>query len=69
MILARHRRPWPVFTLPNDRGSITPVDVMKKPAGPERDEAIHRWCASVWKAFGGHRREIIRLLAEHGIQP
>jgi len=67
MALARRKRVWPTFTLPADRGAITPSQVMDKPAGRERDEAIHMWCASVWRAFKGHRQAVVDLLAEHGI--
>jgi Family of unknown function (DUF5946) len=52
MTLARRRRTWPSFPLPRARGAVTAVDVMRAPAGPERDGAIDAWCASVWQAYG-----------------
>src|SRR6266404_5784085 len=51
MGLARRKRAWPSFALPHERGSMTVADVLAAPAGPERDKAIHAWCASVWEAF------------------
>jgi hypothetical protein len=49
--LARRKRVWPSFPLPNDRGSMTVADVMGVAAGAKRDKAIHEWCACVWRAF------------------
>ena len=37
--------------LPDDRGAMTAVAVMEASPGVERDQAIDRWCASVWAAF------------------
>src|SRR5437870_9391695 len=48
MALAKRKRVWPSFALPNDRGSLTVTDVLAAPEGPERDRAIHSWSASVW---------------------
>ena len=67
MQLARRKREWPRFTLPADRGGMTALDVMKLAEGPERDRAIHDWCATVWAAFAGEREKIVSLLDEHGI--
>jgi hypothetical protein len=67
MALARHKRRWPVFALPRHRGSLTAIQVVSAPAGPERDEAIHAWCASVWDAFRNSHRVVVELLREHGI--
>jgi hypothetical protein len=65
--LSRQKRQWPSIQLPQSRGSITAVDVMAAPAGPERDTAIDRWCDTVWKAFSDSRDAIVRLVAENGI--
>jgi hypothetical protein len=66
MALARHKRSWPSFTLPHERGSITASLVMAKQAGPERDQAIDAWCASVWAAFRESRQAVAELLEQHG---
>ena len=68
MQLARRKREWPRFALPADRGGFTAIDVMKIAEGAGRDQAIDRWCATVWTAFEGHRERIISVLNEHGIQ-
>jgi hypothetical protein len=67
MQLARRKRPWPAFAVPDERGSMTAIDVMAAPAGPERDRAIHAWCVSVWKSFDGNRQTIADFLRQHGI--
>ena len=62
MQLARRKRPWPAFALPRHRGAITAIDVMRAPAGPERDQAIDGWCAAVWEAFRDSSREALAEL-------
>lgn len=62
MTLARHRRAWPSFALPSERGSMTAARVMAAPPGPERDRAIDLWCASVWDAFSASRDTVIDLV-------
>lgn len=67
MALGRRKRAWPPFSVPDERASLTALDVLAHPAGPERDQAIHRWCAAVWDTFRDSRAQVIGLLAEHGI--
>jgi hypothetical protein len=67
MDLARHKRHWPKFPLPESRGSISAADVMATPEGVVRDQAIHAWCASVWQAFRACRRAVAELLIEEGM--
>ena len=62
MQLARVKQQWPPFSLPEERGMITAVDVVEAPSGPERDAMIHRWCASVWEAYSGDREIVVHLL-------
>jgi hypothetical protein len=66
MQLARHKRPWPAFALPDKRGSITALDVMAVPEARERDKAIHAWCATVWGAFHLSHQTVIDLLHQPG---
>ena len=67
MKLGRRKREWPKISFPKDRGSLTVVDVLAAPAGPERDKAINNWCRSVWTSFGGNRHTITELLQEYQI--
>jgi len=47
--------------------NFTAEDVLKVPAGPERDTAISEWCRSVWAECGASRQQILDLLREHRI--
>ena len=67
MALARHKEAWPTFALPHDRGTMTAADVVAAPPGPDRDRAIHAWCASVWAAYGDSHGAVARLLDRHQI--
>ena len=51
MQLARRRKEWPTFNLPESRGALTVDDVMNVPPGVERNATIEKWCASVWDAY------------------
>jgi hypothetical protein len=62
MQLARSRRIWPSFSIPDERGAMTVADVASVPPGGDRDAAIHRWWASVWEAWRGSREPIATLL-------
>jgi hypothetical protein len=64
MRLARRKRDWPSFELPESRGAMTALDVMAAPAGPQRDAAIRAWCAAVWAPFSAQRAKVAALLAE-----
>jgi hypothetical protein len=61
-LLARRRKQWPSFRLPESRGGITVREVMNVAPGPERDAMIRRWCASVWEAYHQSRQEVVNLL-------
>lgn len=67
MKLGQHKQQWPTFVLPDKRGSMTAIDVMAFPEGPDRDKAIHDWCASVWSAFAENRETISELLRDNRI--
>jgi len=60
--LAKHRKQWPKFDLPEYRGHITVYDVLDTPEGPERDETIHRWCVSVWDAYSDSHKKVADLV-------
>jgi hypothetical protein len=64
--LARRKRSWPSFPLPDDRGSITATVVLASPPGSARDEAIHAWCASVLDAYRKSEEELKALLSSYG---
>lgn len=51
MKVAKKKKQWPKFTLPEFRGDVTVSDVLKSRPGNERDEMIKNWCVSVWNAY------------------
>lgn len=65
MALARPGREWPRFPLPLDRGTIRATHVLEAPPGAARNEAIHRWCASVWSAYSESHDAVAGLLVRH----
>lgn len=67
MQLGRRKRAWPSISFPEDRGTLTVIDVRAAPAGPERDMAIENWCRSVWTSFASNRGAIMGLLREYQI--
>jgi len=60
--LAKHRKQWPKFHLPDLRGKITVYDVLDAPKGPERDEAICKWSVSVWEAYSESHKKVADLV-------
>ena len=64
MKFAKKRKHWPAFELPNHRGAMTVSDVMEAPPGPVRDEAIEKWCRSVWEAYGESHESVAELVRE-----
>lgn len=62
--LARRRKSWPTFGLPENRGELTVHDVVACPPGSERDALIRRWCASVWEAYREHHGDVANLVRE-----
>jgi hypothetical protein len=69
MRLGGQKHPWPTVVLPAARGTMTAEDVLRVPAGEQRDAAISDWCRSVWAAYGDSRQQIIDLLRDHRILP
>jgi hypothetical protein len=62
MRLAKLRKGWPTFELPENRGEITVFDVISQPAGEKRDEMIHQWCISVWNAYRDSQPQVRDLV-------
>jgi hypothetical protein len=58
VLMARTSKQWPRFEPPNNVGPLTVGDVVVIEAGPARDEAIMRWCASVWTAWSAEHARV-----------
>lgn len=69
MKLAKHKKQWPTFVLPNERGEVTVFDVLSAPAGVQRDTMIQEWCKSVWAAYKENQQQIRNIVKlELGIE-
>jgi len=66
MRYVRKRRQWPTFELPENRGEVTAANVLRAAPGPEREEAIRKWCRSVWDAWGNSHAQVAELVRELG---
>jgi hypothetical protein len=60
--MARTSKQWPAFAPPNDVGPLTVGDVVAVEPGPPRDEAIMRWCASVWAASSAEHDRVRAMI-------
>ena len=69
MVMGRHKRTWPSFALPAERGAVDVTQILASPPGAERDAAIDAWCVAVWTAFRENRDRLTALLAEYRIVP
>ena len=63
MKLAKHRREWPKFDLPEQRGKVRVADVLSKSVDSARDAMIREWCVSVWEAYRDSQSKIRDLFA------
>ena len=64
MKLASGKKSWPTIALPEQRGDITVYDVLRAHPGKPRDDAIGKWCASVWEAYRDSRETIVGLVRD-----
>jgi len=67
VFLARRRRTWPTFPLPEERGSLTAAEVIAAEPGPERNRAINNWCVSVWESYRQCHQAVDELLKLHEV--
>jgi hypothetical protein len=59
----------PRFELPKEKGEITVADVLLQAPGPDRDQAIDRWSASVWNAWKDSHARVAEWLETELIVP
>jgi Family of unknown function (DUF5946) len=62
MQLAKHKKLWPDFKLPYERGNITVYDVIDVEEGSNRDEMIVKWCESVWAAYKENHIQVTHMV-------
>ena len=56
--LSNFSKNFATLELPEERGVYTIQNVLKYPSGKDRDEAIYKWCASVWDVYKNQRTPI-----------
>jgi hypothetical protein len=62
MLMGGKSKQWPRFDQPESVGPLTVADVLAVEPGPDRDEKLMQWCASVWAAWStqqGRVREMV----------
>ena len=62
VLMASRSKQWPCFDPPSDAGPVTVADVLAAEPGPTRDDAIMRWCASVWTAWSAEHDRVRAML-------
>ena len=62
MVMANASKQWPRFNPPSDVGPLTVSDVLAVEPGPRRDEAIMRWCTSVWEAWSSEHDRVREMV-------
>ena len=63
VLLAKKRKQWPTFALPQHRGVVTITDVLKARPGEPRDDMIGAWCVSTWQAYKASHQQVRELVA------
>jgi Family of unknown function (DUF5946) len=62
MVMASKSKAWPRFDPPADLGPLTVADVLSVEAGPDRDEKLMQWCASVWGAWSAEQARVREMV-------
>lgn len=65
MRMGSDRRDWPRFAIPVERADLDPCSVLADAPGPERDQAIDRWCEAVWLTYASERDRVVGLAAQY----
>ena len=68
MLMASRSKAWPRFEPPQDVGRLTVADVLAAPPGRVRDEALVRWCGTVWAAWSSEH-DRVRAMVDPFLTP
>jgi hypothetical protein len=60
--MAKKKRNWPAFDLPEQRGDVTVADVLNSLPGQEREAMIRKWCESVWDVYKKSHKQVAYLV-------
>ena len=67
MKLAKHKDRFPGLTVNTVRCKPLLNEVLRAPAGEERDAQLKRWCSQVWNAYKAEHANIRTFLKEQHI--
>ncbi len=62
-LLARTSKKWPQFRLPEEKASLTVLDVLKTPEN-ERNDMLREWSKAVWRIWESEHTKVAELVHE-----
>jgi Family of unknown function (DUF5946) len=62
MLMAAKSKQWPHFDPPEHVGPLTVADVLAVEPGPDRDEKLMEWSASVWDAWSAQHDRVKEMV-------
>jgi hypothetical protein len=62
MLMASRSKKWPRFDPPTNVGPLTVADVLAVEPGPQRDQKLMEWCASVWAAWSSEQTRVREMV-------
>ena len=63
MLLARTSKKWPQFRLPEEKASLTVLDVLKTPEN-ERNDMLREWGKAVWSIWKSEHTKVAEFVQE-----
>ena len=64
MLLAKASKKWPQFRQPEEKASVTVLDVLNAPED-RRNEMLREWGRAVWRIWAPERAKIVALVHEY----
>lgn len=61
MKLGNKMKTWPLFEAPRKYATLTVMEPLSMPPGPERDDQIKQWARAVWNIWGERHMEVEML--------
>lgn len=63
MLLARTAKQWPQFRLPEEKASVTVLDVLKTPENA-RNDRLREWSKAVWSIWASEHTKVAQFVHE-----
>jgi hypothetical protein len=64
MLLAKASKSWPQFEQPEEKASVTVLDVLNTPED-QRNEMLREWGRAVWRVWTPEHAKIAALVHKH----